>query len=640
MKHNAMKLNIQPTSLDENEKTFIAIVSTGASYLRKSEKEPYYEQLVISEKSVNMTRLIGASFLNNHLARDLNDILGVVLDAWIADNVLYVKIKFSTRPELESIWNDIKAGIIRSISFAYFIDKYEIVKNKNQRFRTMLITELTPYEVSAVPIQVDPNAGIRSINPEEKENQNMALFGKIKKAKSENAHTTTETNETTTTENAKEPQAPAQASRGFQSHYDSNIPMDSAYFGQIAVLCQKRGLSPEQTENVFKNNKGIDSAKGLIAQFALENFEADNKVSRNAAAKGTEHNEITHAKRGIEAAFSHRLGGKLEEIGQNYRNISLLDAAKVLSRETEFDKHLIAERAIKSDVFGDVVYNAVHKKIEWEYGQLTKNYLPLITEVPMADFKTLEFTDTTTFTDLEKIGEGDPAPEAKLDLKNKKNSIKLETFSRKFSITRETIYNDDIGFISQIPLAFSRAAHVTEEKAIWACLGKDEKWIDNKPVFDKSHGNVVLNAKGIDKFSLEQAELLLAAQLALDNKPLYLRGYYLLVPTTLKNAAIQAMATIHATKVEDTNPYAGRFQIIDDPALNTQPNACYLVAHKSQIDIIKTAHLSGHKGIQLRRKINFDTQALEIIGNLDFAARLSSYKGLVQINISESKKTE
>ncbi|MCV5737600.1 hypothetical protein OFN56_37450, partial [Escherichia coli] len=66
----------------------------------------------------------GAPVLNTHSRYDVRDVIGVVERAWIEGGEGRALVRFSEREDVEPIWRDIKAGILRNVSVGYVVRKY------------------------------------------------------------------------------------------------------------------------------------------------------------------------------------------------------------------------------------------------------------------------------------------------------------------------------------------------------------------------------------------------------------------------------------------------------------------------------------------------------------------------------------
>lgn len=146
-----------PSSVDEKTRTARLTWSTGAPVQRFG----FVEVLSMSSGAVDLSRLIGAPFLNAHRQQSILDQLGVVIDAGIADGVGWAVVKVSDRPDVEPIWRDIVAGILRNVSVGYSVQAWHESHDPTSGEIIRTATAWTPQEISIVPIAADPGASIR-----------------------------------------------------------------------------------------------------------------------------------------------------------------------------------------------------------------------------------------------------------------------------------------------------------------------------------------------------------------------------------------------------------------------------------------------------------------------------------------------
>ena len=107
--------------------------------------------------TADLSRLNDAApMLWNH---DPNQMIGVVESATIGgDKRGYATVRFGTSPMAEQVLNDVRAGIIRNVSFGYRIN--EMVEAIRDGKSTYTATSWSPLEVSLVSIPADQTVGI------------------------------------------------------------------------------------------------------------------------------------------------------------------------------------------------------------------------------------------------------------------------------------------------------------------------------------------------------------------------------------------------------------------------------------------------------------------------------------------------
>jgi phage head maturation protease len=157
-------VEVRAETADEQARTVDVVWTTGARIRRRRLwDEDIDEELVVEPGAVRLERLnAGAPFLNTHNAFDLDAIIGVVIEgsARIADGKGMATIRFSERANVEPIWRDVIAGIIRNISVGYRVHRYEVEKRDGQP-ELWRAVDWEPLEISAVPVAADPGAHIR-----------------------------------------------------------------------------------------------------------------------------------------------------------------------------------------------------------------------------------------------------------------------------------------------------------------------------------------------------------------------------------------------------------------------------------------------------------------------------------------------
>lgn len=121
-------VRLQPDTIDAQARTVELVWSTGAPVRRRDffTGRRYDEVLSLDPAHVDLSRLnAGAPLLNAHGAYNLLNVLGVVERAWIvmAGDTFEGRavVRFSEREDVEPLWQDVQAGIIRSVSVGYAV---------------------------------------------------------------------------------------------------------------------------------------------------------------------------------------------------------------------------------------------------------------------------------------------------------------------------------------------------------------------------------------------------------------------------------------------------------------------------------------------------------------------------------------
>ena len=160
-------VRLMPETVDAEARTVELVWSTGAMVRRRDywTGKPYDEVLSLEAGHVDLSRLNGgAPLLNTHGAHDLGQVLGVVERAWVETGEAgaqgRARVRFSARADVEPIWRDVEAGIIRNVSVGYSVRRFEITEQEGQ-VPIWRAVDWQPMELSAVPVGADEAAGFR-----------------------------------------------------------------------------------------------------------------------------------------------------------------------------------------------------------------------------------------------------------------------------------------------------------------------------------------------------------------------------------------------------------------------------------------------------------------------------------------------
>lgn len=162
-----LSIRAEISSVNDEARTVDLIFSTGAGIERMDwySGKRYREVLSLDPKHVRLDRLNAAGpLLDAHSAWSVGDVLGAVVEdsARIEKGKAVATVRFSKRASVEEIWQDVKAGIHRSVSVGYRVHKFEEDAAKDNKIPVRTAVDWEPYEVSLVPMPADVGARVRS----------------------------------------------------------------------------------------------------------------------------------------------------------------------------------------------------------------------------------------------------------------------------------------------------------------------------------------------------------------------------------------------------------------------------------------------------------------------------------------------
>ncbi len=159
-----------PGSVNDKARTVDVLWSTGAKVLRSSWFDGQsYEELSMDPAHVRMGRLNnGAPFLADHRGA-LDSVMGVVVkgSAKLQNGQGVATVRFPAEgvdPKADQLFAKVRDGVVQNISVGYRTYKSEKVEGGDEKIPTFRAVDWEPYEISAVAMGADDQAGFRSAN--------------------------------------------------------------------------------------------------------------------------------------------------------------------------------------------------------------------------------------------------------------------------------------------------------------------------------------------------------------------------------------------------------------------------------------------------------------------------------------------
>ncbi len=448
--------------------------------------------------------------------------------------------------------------------------------------------------------------------------------------------TTDQTTETDSVETSVTPSAPEPQERNAPNLDDVRkqaIETERKRSSEIENLC-KLAKQPSMARSLIDGGVSIEEARKRVFDKMCE---SQSETQSHVRVQAGDLDEISTRRGAIKSALLHRYQPgkyKLEEAAKEYRGMSL---SEIVRRSLGRDGYGLTRRelAVRSfhstSDFPHILADVARQSLLDSYEALIarQNFAPLVKFTEATDFKPMRKVRLGEIPSLKHVPEGAEITNGTIGEGHEQYSI--ATYARKFSLTRETIINDDLNAFTDIPSKWGIAAARLENILFWSIFTSAHKMSDNKNLFHADHGNLATTGAPISEDSLEAAELAMSQQQGIDKRDkLNIQPKYLIVPTTLKKTAKKAvMMPIVPTNTADTNPYTGEFEIISEPLLNDSSlTAWYMAAEQGQgVDLIEMAHLDGIREPMVEYREGFDTFGIDIRAALDVGAKAIDYRG-------------
>lgn len=688
---------VVPATINEEERTVEVCWTTGATVQRLRfegwDIKIVDEELAVDEQSIRLERLrSGAPFLNSHNGWSLDAVLGVVVE----DSVRleggrgYARIRFSEREDVEPIWRDIKAGIIRNVSVGYRVHEYRITEKDGERDHYLAV-DWEPMEISAVAIGADPEAQMRSQEQHRAPNtcvltrqdgtaaaaaeqKGTTMSGKNKAAASETGHDRSNEQGIETREGGKAPatpetpkapaaeekraapggeqpkgQQPAAEQPSEERGTDAEtvaqraVAAERERTGTITELCRRHGLDGDFEQELIRTGATVAQAREKVLDKIAERDPFEGR-SYEPAQPRREDGQAVGYRDAVTSALLHRHNPGAHDLtdgAREYRGMSLLEMARdALERQgvrtrgmskLEIAGAVFEQRAAgyhSTSDFPAILANVANKTLRSAYETTPRTFSAWCRRATITDFKPVQRTQLSGAPDLEKVLESGEFQYGTMG--ESKETYALATYGKIIGITRQTLINDDLDAFTRIPTAFGASAADLESDIVYAILMQNPKMGDGTALFHSNHGNLG-SAAVIDESSLTAAYRKYAQQTGIEGRKISVDPRYIIVPPGQR--AVEARKHLTATtpaSTSDVNTYANRLQVVEERRLipSSGQDPWFLSADPARIDTVEYAYLDGQEGVFTETRMGFEVDGMEIKARHDFAAKAIDWRGL------------
>ena len=386
------------------------------------------------------------------------------------------------------------------------------------------------------------------------------------------------------------------------------------------VKAAMNGIPQTQGNIIMRSGPTVD-AKSLEAALCLQCGISESMI------------EASCGKQALDIADSHLRGISLKNVVMESARLSGKSVGVGFSNDT-------IRAGFSSADLGGILSNVANKKALQAFQVQESIAEKLCSAGDLADFKEAERYRLTDIGDLELVTEGGEIKSGSLG--EEKATNKIDTYGKTFTLTRQMIYNDDLGEFLKIPAAMGNRAKRKIDQVFFARLLANPKQADGKNLFDKAHLNF---ANGQDTKlgveSLEKAIAMFLDQVDGDGQPIAVAPKYLLVPTVLYPAAqrltMSAVLMGGQTVLPAQNiisnygltPVASPY-LANSKYANKSETGFYLFADPSQVDTFEIGYFQGRRVPTVEKgTTDFDTLGMAFRVYFDFGVREQDHRGMV-----------
>jgi hypothetical protein len=293
-----------------------------------------------------------------------------------------------------------------------------------------------------------------------------------------------------------------------------------------------------------------------------------------------------------------------------------------------------------SGSFSSLLLDAASKTLTASYVEAPYTWDQWVRQAQSVDdFKNINRISLGESPNLEVVPEGKDYPEGKVV--DQRKSYKVEKYGKEFTVTWETVINDDLDALSRIPAMHGSAARRTQEKAIYDVFLSNPLMPDGFNLFSASHTsgtNLSGGAGAPSKTTLDKAFEVMGKQKGLNSDVfLGLTPSILLVPLAYAGTALELVnstASVESEKNSGVSNLYGRggarqLRVVASPYLDANSGTnWYAIADNSLIDTVEISFLSGEESPVLESDYNIRNDSYIYTVRQSFAAAVIEHRGI------------
>ena len=646
-----------PATVDRTARTVEVVWSTGARARNfVPPLGPILEELDMTPGAVRMDGLRSGRtpVLDSHRRGGARDVLGRVLSARLEAGRGYATLQFSAAADVEPVWQRIADGTLQSISVGYRVHRYEQHTDPATGETVHRAVDWEPYEISVVPIPVDPAAAIRGEDaqgsptpanePALTQDTIMPdpMPAAATAAQSPPAALSQETAVTTPSPApAAPPPAPSAADPAAEALRDERERI--AALGP--VLAASRGLVPPAIGDALHQRAIAEGWTAEVLRGALWDAMVQGvKPPAIPAAPTTTvpaQGDPTVLREAMAEALAVRAmpGYQAQDAGRHSEFLGWRPSEMVAElmrargeRNVPRDTAKLAERAFHTTSdFPLLLSAAANKMLLAAYQPAQPTYRTIFLRRDFRDFKTHRFLRMGDFPSLLPLLENGEIQAGTIS--ESQESISLATFARRIRVTRQMLVNDDLSAFTDFASMIGRRVADFENATAYGLLNLANGagptlTTGSTTVFATAaaRANMAATGTALDLPNLALGRAAIMKQKTLDGLPISIgSSMRLVVGPNQEIAARQLTVNVAATQTSNANVFAGFVQPLVEPQIPA--NRWYLFSDPSAAPVYVYGYLNGAEGPQVTTGPVSGVDGVEVSVIFDFGVGAIDWRG-------------
>lgn len=576
-------LEIRSDSVNEGDRSVECVIATGkpVSVFDRSRRQVIDEMLVVD----GMRSSEQVPLLANHQRKSLDDVYGSVRNIQINSQTEEITARafFAELPEgdpervtVDRAWAKVVQKHQREVSAGYRIREATVLAPRTtktimgrsytaQSRPLRVVTSWELREVSLVPVGEDPASVMRSLDSQIEEDDSMPVE-----------------NQAPNEETRSETQTPEQQSTGSVTEtletrsLETAPSVDADQVRQQGAAEERERISGIRTRGLENNVSEEDIQRAIndnltVEQFAvrtLDNLRSSRQepvqgpaihstsqsqvVNRDSLAVGmmirgglapdAEYfSDPAHRQSGLPAVMTQDVNSddrqRAMEYGHRMARLPLIDVCRAVveweGNGVPMDQAELIERAFSNADFSTIMTNSMSAQVLAGYVEAEDSTMGWTVEQDVPNFLQNERNHINKFDSMKKLGPGGTAEHLSTD--SEQETYKAKRYAAQFAIDEQDIINDQFGVQqSRSPVELGYLGRATKIDLVYAVLLANANMRDGNALFDAAnHSNLVTSGSALSEATIEAALSSLMNQ-RIANRPLNLRGRFLLLPPELE----------------------------------------------------------------------------------------------------------
>lgn len=608
------------------------------------------EVLLMSGCQLSETRQL--PLLDTHSRMNSTSVIGSYRGIKSAGTQMLGRAYFSEAPEAQSPFQKVREGHLTDFSIGYRVvesvyipdGQRQDVAGRSYTGPLKVSTKWIPRELSICPIGADEFAKARAVQSPDLDINKKAtkevakMDPKIRAFLEARGLAQTATEEEAyrfleSLEIRKEASSAAAVDVEKERTEAARAERDRAI--EVRALCTQAGL-PELADSHIQNGSTVEAARKEVFEKVMARSGEGVEFRRSIEITDSQRDKFRAA--AVDSLIL-RGGAKVETPApgaESFTGYSLRElgreALRIAGQQVDGDIIQMVGRALTTSDLPNILANVANKNLFEGYESAPETWQSWCKTGSVSDFKKYTVVRASETDDLDEIVESGEYKYGSMS--EGKEEYQIATYGKLFAISRQTIINDDLSALTDIPRKHGEAAARKVGDIACAVLTANANMGDAVPLFHATHTN--LGTAGVpSEITLAEAIKLMKMQKDIGGKRrLNINPGFFIAPVSLEgsaevffNSGQFAGANSATTRV---NPYAGsRFTRIYEPRLDdSSATAWYLAGPKGKT--VTVYFLNGNQAPYLETKQGWNVDGVEYKVRIDAGAKAMDWKAMVK----------